>query len=232
VGLVVDWANLGLVALPFLTCLGVSGLIAIGLYRVAADSGVPHRRERCLRCQFVETLRRSGTCHEACAVNHLPQLPAILFVATGTFSLLFLFFPKVAYEFVLPFELTPPTLGGILLGLLVAANLGGSVVLAAYMLQDRASTREMFNRVTALGALLGVLVGVAGPEPLRGAAIVLTPVALAALLFGLGLEYRARTGRPSVGLRSVGAATVPLFLMLLVATARLVELLLSARPVG
>ncbi|MCI4350247.1 MAG: hypothetical protein L3K15_01865 [Thermoplasmata archaeon] len=230
-GLVVDWGNLGVVALPFLTCLSVSGLLGIGLYRVAAASGVPHRRERCVRCRFVESLRRSGTCHEVCAVNHFPQLPAVLFVATGTFSLLLLFFPTITYEYVLPFQVSPPDLGGILLGLLAAANLGGSIVLAAYLLQDRAASRELFNRVSAGGALIGIVLGVAGPPPLRMAAVVLTPVALGSLLVGLGLEYRARSGRPAVGMRTVGAATLPLFLILLTASARLVELLINARPI-
>jgi hypothetical protein len=231
VGLIVDWGNLALVALPFLTCLGVSGLVGIGLFRVAAESGVPHRRERCLRCRFVESLRRSGTCHEVCAVNHFPQLPAVLFVATATFALLFVFFPKLTYEFVLPFQVSPPDLADILLGLLAAANLGGSIVLAAYLLQDRAASRELFNRVSAAGGIVGIALGVAGPLPLRGAAVVLTPVALGCLLVGLGMEYRARLGRPAIGLKTVGAATLPLFLILLTATARLVELFLNARPV-
>jgi hypothetical protein len=230
--LVLDWENLAYVALPFLTCLGISGLLAIGLYRVAAASGVPHRRERCLRCRFVDTLRSTGTCHEPCAVNHLPQLPAVLFVATTTFALLFLFFPTVSYEYVLPFEFSPPDLAGVLLGFLAAANFGGSVVLAAYLLQDRARSREMFNRVAASGAVLGILLGIAGPGWARGPALVLTPVALAALLLGVGLEYRARVGRPAVGLRAVGAATVPLFLLILVASARLIQLILFARPIG
>ncbi|MCI4319406.1 MAG: hypothetical protein L3J87_02110 [Thermoplasmata archaeon] len=230
--LVVDWENLAFVALPFLTCLGISGLLAIGLYRVAAVSGVPHRRERCLRCRFVEALHRSGTCHEPCAVNQVPQLPAVLFVATCTFALLFLFFPTVSFEYVIPFEFSPPDLGAVLLGFLAAANFGGSVVLAAYLLQDRAVSREMFNRVAAFGAVLGILLGLAGPAWVRGPAIVLTPVALAALLLGVGLEYRARLGRPAVGLRAVGAATLPLFLLILVASARLVQLLLYARPIG
>lgn len=227
--LVADWGNLAIVALPFLTSLGVSGLLATVLYREAARTGVPHRRERCFRCAFASALHSSGTCDERCAVNEMPRIPALLLWVTGTFALLFLLFPATAFAYVLPIELRSPGLFATLAGFLGAANMGGTIVLAAYLLQDRAWSRELFNRIGAGGSIVGLLLGVVSAGFVRSVSLWMTPAALTVLLVGVGLEFRARTGRPTMGLRSIGAATAPLFLTLVVGAVRIVQIVALAR---
>ncbi|HZY70687.1 MAG TPA: hypothetical protein VFF67_06905 [Thermoplasmata archaeon] len=226
--LVADWGNLAIVALPVITSLGVSGLLAILLYRVGVATGVPHRRERCLRCVFASALHSSGTCDERCAVNELPRIPALLLWVTGTFALLFLLFPSTAFAYVLPLELRSPALFPTLAGFLGAANLGGMIVLAAYLLQDRAWSRELFNRVGAGGSIVGLLLGFVSGGMIRSVTLWFTPAALTVLLVGLGLEYRARSGRPTMGLRAIGTATAPLFLTLVVGAVRIVQIVALA----
>jgi hypothetical protein len=228
VGLGVDWLNLWVVGLPFLTCACASGALAVLLYRTALASGLPHRRDTCARCVFESALRRTGTCAQACAVNAIPTLPLVLFSFTSTFALLFLFYPSLALEYVLPSVPAPSPLAQIVRDLLVATNVGASVVLAGYFVQDTARSRELFSRTAAAGALAGLVAGSTLPGAWGATAALLTPVALLVLLIALALEHRAVRGEPTLGLRAIGLATAPLFLIGIAALARIAQIVSEA----
>jgi hypothetical protein len=156
-------------------------------------------------------------------VNAGPGIPLTLFVACSTFALFALLAPSAFVEFVLPFGLTGPGVEELLVGGLVGANAGAALLMAAYLLQDLPIHREGLRRgslVVALGSL--GLTGLATVGPLRWVTL-LTPLALGGLVLSAAVEWRARTGRPAFGLKAVGIATAPLFLGVLLAMVRIVQ---------
>jgi hypothetical protein len=217
------WSNLGGVALPFLAALTLSAVFAIPLRRAAEGSGLPRARERCLGCAAERALLRRGYCTERCVVNGGPAVPLVLFVATSTFVLFALFAPAAFARAVLPFALGGPGVAQVLAGLLVGTNAAAAVLLAAFFFQDRAATRRLFVEGAVVVALLGLLLAGLAPLLRVPGATLLTPLALLAVLLFAAIERRARVGRPAFGWRSVGLAAVPLFLVALCATVRLLE---------
>lgn len=224
-GLVLLWSHLGGVALPFLIALTAACLLAWGLQRVAETTGLPRLRERCIGCRAESNLLATGRCPEPCAVNDGPTLPLLVFVGSATTAVFAAADPADFRLYVLPYGLTGPGIPDLLLALLVGANALAGVLLAAFFVQDRRDHQELFARgsaILALGALvgLGLSDGPAGPW-----VDLAVPVALTALLLGVAIEWRARHGRPAFGLRTIGFAAAPLFLVALLATIHLVQVL-------
>ena len=222
-GLVLEWNNLRLVLLPFLGALTVAALLAIPLRRAAERSGMPRLREPCIGCRAEAGLLRRGYCSESCAVNGGPGLPLLVFVATATTALFALLDPADFTGFVLPFGLNGPGILDLTVGLLIGVNAAAALLLAAYFLQDRPEHRALFLRgaiVVSLGALAvtGLTTGTLSPW-----LALATPLALTAVILSAGVEWRARHGRPAFGLRTVGVATGPLFLVMLFALVRIVQ---------
>lgn len=236
-GVVIVWANLWLVGLPFLLCACVGGIFSVFLWRAAWKSGMPHRREPCATCVFEKALIKQGYCKESCAVNTIPMLPLVLFLATCTFALLFLFFPSVVFTYLLPSTSPNPTTSvpewqQSIRTVVAAANGAAAVLLGAYFVQDTAWHRELFLRVAAAGSLAGIVIGVTAPGPVGQVALEVTPFALLAVLLSAALESRARWGRPVLGLRALGISTTPLFIVTLVGIARILSVLSAANARG
>ncbi|MCI4369149.1 MAG: hypothetical protein L3K09_06275 [Thermoplasmata archaeon] len=223
-GLVVEWGNLGSVALPFFIALTGSAVLALLLRNASDVSGLPRSRERCVGCRFESALVRDGLCRQTCTVNELPTLPIVLFLSTGTVAILCLFFPQVMIAFVLPFAIGSRATPQILLALLGVANTGACALIAGYFVQDLPKHRELFGFIAVFGTLLGLLVGFTVPGPVGLWARSLTPLALGLTLLFSAVEHRARMGRPTFGLRALGASVVPLFLVFLLATVRMAEI--------
>ena len=225
VGLVLLWSNLGTVLLPFLAAITVASLLALPLQRAAERSGLPRARERCVHCRGEPVLLRTGHCPEACAVNRVPTLPLLLFVATTTVALFAFGDPGAFRLFVLPLGMTGPGVADLLAAGLVGANAGAAVLLAGYFLQDLPDHRLHFGEGAILLAL-GLLAAsaTAGGFLERWIALAL-PISLLAVLLALGIDWRARHGRPAFGLRALGVATAPLFLVSVFAAVRIVQIL-------
>jgi hypothetical protein len=224
VGLVFDWNNLGQVALPFFVSITVAAFLALFLRKAAEQSRLPRAREPCARCRFERGLLARGDCEESCAVNTLPTLPILLFVAAASLATLAFAFPEVVKTYLIPFGLYDATYPDILLTLILVTNAGAAVALAAYFVQDLPYHRDLFNFGAAGAALVGLFLGSAGEGAVGTGAELLVPLALSALLLGLASEARARQGRPTFGLRALGLTTVPLFLVTLLALGRIVEI--------
>lgn len=226
--LVFDWANLGEVALPCLVSITGAAFLATFLRHAAEQSRLPRRRERCVRCRFESELMESGECQEACAVNALPTLPLVLFVAVSTLGALTYFFPDTVRTYILPFDSPDPAYAAILLDVVLVATLSAALVLAAYFVQDLPYHRDLFTLGGVAAALVGLTLGTMGGGLWPSEGAVLVPVGLTAVLLGLAAESRARRGRPAFGLRSLGAATSPLFLVTFLAFGRIAEVLALA----
>jgi hypothetical protein len=222
--LVLQWSNLGEVALPFLISACLSAVLTSLLWRVGEKGGLVHRRSACLGCAFEATLRRHGECSEACAVNWIPRLPLGIFFLSTTLLLLAIAFPWVVIQYVVPLG-AGSVWGTTLLGL-VAGSLGfASVLVAGYFVQERGRNRRLFLRVGAAGTIVGVAASFLLPSGLALTAALLTPLALWTLFLGLGLERYAQQGRPALGLKALGLAILPILLLSLVAMVRLLALL-------
>jgi hypothetical protein len=226
-GLTLAWGNLEGVALPFMLCACVSGILTVFLWRAAWESGMPHRREPCATCVFEGKLIKTGTCRESCAVNIIPTLPLMLFLFTCTFALFFVFFTPIVESSLFP-PIWSPDLSGAVAALVAASNGGAAVLLAAYFAQDTAWHRELFLRIGAAGSLAALVVGVMNPEGVGSIALSLAPLGLFAVLLSAALEHRARWGRPVLGLRSMGFSTTPLFVISLIGLLKILWVLSSA----
>lgn len=234
--LLLDWSNLWAIALPFFICISASTLFTVFLWRVAWKSGMPHRREPCATCIFEKGLLRLGTCRETCAVNVIPTLPLLLFMFTCSFALLFLLFPSVVLTYLFPAGLGTVWSNACIVAV-AASNGGASIVLVGYFVQDKAWHREMFFRIAAAGSTAGLVLGVvfsgshnAWLGALSTFSFEVTPFGLVAVLLTAGIEHRARWGRPVLGMRALAASTLPLFLVVLVACARILFVLSAAYP--
>jgi hypothetical protein len=223
-----DWARVGFVALPFLTSACIVGVFAVLLRRAVQESGLPRRREPCVNCLFESALLRDKSCRLRCAVNAVPDFPFALFVVTGTLALFFLFFPGLALAYVLPTVSGLSTIEPAMLTALIVGNVAASLVIAAYFLQDLSWHRETFLRGAAVGSLAALVVGIGAPGLAGSFAQVLAPVGLGALLLAVALEHRARLGRPVFGLRTVAVASLPLYLVTLLAFFRILQVVRAA----
>jgi hypothetical protein len=217
------WSNLGQVALPFSIALTVAAVLALPLRRAAERSGLPRGRERCVGCVAEPGLLRQGYCVERCAVNRGPGLPMVLFVATATLALFALFDPAGFARAVLPFDLTGPGIAATVAAMLIGANAGAALLLAAFFLQDLPVHRKLFLEGSLAAALFGLILPTVGPGSAMGRTDLLTPLALGAVLLVGAVEVRARVGRPAFGWRAVGLAIAPLILVGAFAAVRLVE---------
>lgn len=242
-GLVIEPNNLWLLALPALICACLSAIFTLLLWRAAWVSGLPHRREPCVTCVFEADLLRKGTCTENCAINSIPTLPLMLFFITSGLTMMCVFFPSLVSTYVIPFNLAPPLLPTLLLVTLGATNGGAAVLLATYFVQDRAWHRELFFRGAAAMTLIGLIaastlagLGKAGwitSSWLQTAAVEaewLTPLGLFAIIVVVAMEHRARLERPVMGLRGLGLTTAPIFLIVVIGLARMLEILSYAYP--
>jgi hypothetical protein len=232
VTLIYDWGNLGSVAFPFLLAITVSGILALALRRAAIRSGLPRAREPCARCRFEKGLLKRGTCERQCAVNDLPSLPLLLFIACTTFAILAAFYPSIVLTYVLPFTNPASGIPEVLLGVMLVASATASIAIAAYFAQDLPGHRELLIRGAVAGTLVGVLLSVLGNDMAGQVGAVLAPLSLGVLVIGLALEWRARLGRPALGLRAIGAAAIPLFLIAIMASVRIGEVLYYAAQSG
>ena len=226
--LVVDWSNLGLVAFPFLLSITTATLLALLLRRAAELSGLPRSREVCVGCVHEPALLRDGYCRQNCVINSLPSTPLVLFIGSATFALLTAFFPDVVLTYILPFGFTNSEIPGILEGLLLVSAGGASVTIAGYFAQDLAAHRELLNRVALLIALAGLIVGAGTSGAVSQTAETLVPLGLGMLLVGLAIEWRARRGRPTLGLRALGFSATPLFVIAVLALIRIAQILALA----
>jgi hypothetical protein len=215
--IVIDWGNLWLVALPVLTSASIAGIFSIFLWR-SALKGLPYRREDCEECVYGEELLEKGYCTEPCAVNMIPTLPLVLFIFTATLSILAVFYPSVVYTYLIPFVSSNTTLA--LYGMLTASCLMSSILLAGYLLQERALDREAFTRVAIVGTL-----GAIALAPFFQVAAILVPTGLFLVLVALGIEVRARRGKNLLGMTSIGFATLPLFVITLIGLMRILQIL-------
>ncbi len=234
--LVLAWQNLWYVALPFFISISAATIFTVMLWRVAWKSGLPHRREPCATCVFEKDLVRSGTCRKVCAVNVIPTLPLMLFLFTCSFALFFLLFPEIVLAYLFPGGMDPIWSNAVITAV-AASNGGSAILLVGFFVQDKAWYREMFFRIAAAGTTTGIVVGLLFPGPVAGLdigsfAFNATPFGLVAVILTSGLEHRARWGRPVLGLRALGVTTLPLFLVALVAVARIMFILNAAYGIG
>jgi hypothetical protein len=82
----------------------------------------------------------------------------------------------------------------------------------------------MMLRVAIVMTLVGLCVGAAIGGTTGAIAAEITPLGLGAVLIGIAVEHRARMGRPAIGVRGLGAATLPMFWLGGLALVRIVEL--------
>lgn len=233
--LTLEWQNLWTIALPLFLSLCTSTLFTVLLWRVAWKSGMPHRREPCVNCVFEKGLIRHGTCRETCAVNVIPTLPLLLFLFTSTFALFFLVFPGIVVTYMFPGGFDPTWSSAAVMAV-AAANGGASILLVGYFVQDKAWHRELFFRIAAAGSTAGLVLGLVFQShpgflgQMGTFCLEVTPFGMFAVIMTSGLEHRARWGRPVLGLRALGLSTLPLFLITLVAVARILFVLSAAYP--
>ncbi|MDE1819451.1 MAG: hypothetical protein KGJ23_00435 [Euryarchaeota archaeon] len=230
--LVLQWSNLWDIAVPFFICISLATIFTVFLWRVAWKSGLPHRREPCASCVFERELIKNGECHKVCAVNVIPTLPLLLFLFDCSFGLFFLLFPALVMQFLFPAGFDQ-TWSEAVIAALGATSGGAAILLVGYFVQDKAWHRELFFRIAAAGTTTGLLLAVLVPTPIDGWAVGsfalnATPFGMVAVMLTAGIEHRARWGRPVLGLRALGATTLPLFFVALVACARILFILNAA----
>ncbi len=218
--LVLDWGNLWVVALPFLTSACIAGIFTVLVSRVSRN--ITHHRLLCAQCVFEDELIANGKCEQNCAVNNIPSLPMLLFFFSTEFALLALFYPSIIQTYILPAVLSQNEMA-FLGSLLLVSTTTAAVMLGVYLVQEKGKVRSLLLRVTILGTLGAILV--ASFEP---SAAIYVPVGLFALVLILGVELRARYQLPLLGLRSVGAATLPLFVVTLIGIIHIYEILRMA----
>ena len=211
------WANLWAVALPVLTSTSVAGIFSVLLWKVSRN-GIPFRREECKDCVFSEEMRAKGYCNEPCAVNMIPTLPLLLFAFTATLSVLAVFYPDIVNTYLLPFVSSQLDL--VIYGILTATCLMSAILLAGYLLQEKAADRAVLARIAIVGTLGAIVL-----TPFLEAAAILVPTGLFLLIVAVGVELQARKGKNLLGLRTIGFATLPLFVMTLIGLLRILQLL-------
>jgi hypothetical protein len=190
-------------------------------------------REQCVDCEEEAELLETGQCSQSCAVNQVPTLPLVLFFFSVTFAVVALFYSAMVYTYILPVQLSSdvananhialasnPILYDALYGLLVASCVVSAAVLAAYLMQDKPLYREVMSR----GAVVGVLASLF-MAPFLSTAMILVPVGLFILLVSVGMELRARKGRPLVQLNTLAIGTIPLFVISIAALLKIIEML-------
>lgn len=231
-GLVYDWYNLHTVALPFLLSVTAAGGLALILRRAAERSGLPRARETCTKCRHEGQLLQEGFCVQSCAVNALPTLPLALFVASTTFAILAGLFPDTVLTYVVPFSTVNADLPEALRFLLLVTCAAASLSIVGYFAQDLAVHRAVFEEAAIVVAVTGLFLGVTAGGTLGEDAAFLAPIALTALVLSVAMRRRAKVARPVFGLRAIAFATAPLFLLALLATLRILEILAYAAQSG
>jgi hypothetical protein len=223
VTLVLLWANLGPLLLPAMIAITASAILAIPLRRAAERSGLPRVREPCFGCVAEGFLVRNGYCPEVCTVNSATSVGLLLFVATAATATFALLDPGDFVRRVLPFSSGSPGLSNFLLDAVVGTNAAAALLIGAYFGQDRSIDRRHWLEGSAVAALGLMTIGEALPGPALPWVDLLLPLSLGALLLGVAVEWRARHGRPAFGLRTLAVAAAPLFLLTILATIRIVQ---------
>jgi hypothetical protein len=224
-GLVLLWANLGEVLLPALVAVTVAAFLAMSLRRVADHSGLPRIREACVGCVAERSLLEQGFCRERCAINSAAPTGLLLFVGTATTAIFAYLDPSAFLRLVLPATPGQPALVGELLDLVVGTNAGAALLVAAFFWQDIPAYRHGLLEGSAALALGLMTVGQAMPGAAARWVSLMLPLSLAAIVLGVGIEWRARHGRPTFGLRTLGLAAAPLFLLTALAGMRIAQVL-------
>ena len=231
-GLVYDWYNLHTVALPFLISVTAAAGMALLLRRASERSGLPRAREPCTQCRNEPQLLQEGFCVQPCAVNALPTLPLALFVTSTTFAILAGLFPDTVLTYVVPFSTVNPDLPETLRFLLLVTCAAASLSIVGYFAQDLPSHRAAFEEAAVVVAVAGLFVGVTFGGTIGQDVAFVVPVALAALMISVAMSRRAKVSRPVFGLRALAFATAPLFLLAILATLRILEILSYASQSG
>jgi hypothetical protein len=145
-------------------------------------------------------------------------------VVSATFVAMAIAFPTVLMDYVVPGSFVGAATQELLLGTLLVAFAGGALAVAAFCVQDRGRERRMLLRVAIGMTLVGLGLGAAIGGTMGAIAAEVTPLGLGAVLIGIAVEHRARMGRPAIGVRGLGAATLPMFWLGGLALVRIVEL--------
>lgn len=215
--LVIDWGNLWVVALPFLISASLSATFTILLWK--ASRKLIHHRLTCVNCIYEGALIRTHHCEEACAVNNIPSLPLLLFFFSAVFSMMALFFPDILNTYVLPLP-TSQVLLGFSYSVVAIVSTGATVLVGVYLIQQWAPSRLLFLRIALVGTLFAILVSSS-----YDFAAEFVPIGLFAIALGMGVELRAQRGIPLLGMRALGLATLPLFVMALIGIVRIFQIL-------
>jgi hypothetical protein len=223
-GLVLLWANLGQILLPALVALTVAAFLAMPLRRAAERSGLPRVREPCVGCVAESYLLEHGYCRERCAVNSASSVGVLLFVGTTSTAIFAYLDPADFVRLVLPTSPGATAVPGLLLDLVVGSNAGAALLVGAYFSQDLPGFRRGLLEGSATVSLGLMTIGEALPGPGLHWVSLLLPLSLAAIVLGVGVEWRARHGRPAFGFRTLGLAAAPLFLLAALATIRIIQI--------
>lgn len=226
-GLVLLWANLGEILLPTLIAVTAAAFLALPLRRAAEGSGLPRIREACVGCVAERFLLENGYCRETCAVNSAGSVGLLLFVGTAATAIFAYLDPTDFLTFVLPSSPGRPEVPALLLDVVVASNAGAALLVGAFFWQDLPVYRRGLLEGSAALALGLMTVGEALPGPAVRWVQLLLPLSLAAIVLGVGVEWRARHGRPAFGLRTLGLAAAPMFLLTGLAALRISQVLVT-----
>ena len=227
-GLVLVWANLDPLVLPFLVALTTAACLALPLRTAAERSGLPTARERCIGCRAEAVLLASGRCPERCTVNELGAVGRATFVATAAVAVFAGLAPSSLAGFAFPLGDGSGPAAAVLLALVIGGNAAAAALIAVFFLQDLPEHRTALLTVGASAALAAMTVGRAVAGPVARVAALVLPITLVVLVLGLGAEWRARHDRPAFGLRSLGLATAPLFGLAVLAAIRVGQILALA----
>ncbi|HTT26729.1 MAG TPA: hypothetical protein VMH90_07210 [Thermoplasmata archaeon] len=225
-GLVLEWANLGEILLPVLIAVTTAAFLALPLRRAAEQSGLPRIREPCRGCAAEPFLLERGYCREVCTVNSAAPVGLLLFVGTATTAIFAYLDPADFLRLVLPATPGMPAGATLLLDTVVASNAAASLLVGAFFGQDLPAYRRGLLEGSAALALGLMTVGEAMPTPAFRWVELLLPLSLSAVVLGVAVEWRARYGRPAFGLRTLAVAALPMFLVSVLASARIVQILI------
>lgn len=172
--------------------------------------------------------RISGTGAAADFVEAFPPEVALGVMGALTTLAMFVVFDSAQFSaYVLPYGLSPLQASLILTGLFVSVAVGASLV-AAYLLQVHARLRDRFVRVALLASVLGLIASAAFGATPDSALLALFPMALVLTLLAVTLARDVHPPRICFGIRTLGVAILPLYLVAVTGLVRLVQLITFA----
>lgn len=211
--LVVVWRNLLTVGTVLLPSLLLTLLLVSLVYH-----GARGKRD----------LPAPGPGRELAFVDVFPPEVALAVMGALTALAMFVLFDSTQFSaYVLPYGLTPLQTSLVLTGLFVSVAVGASLI-AAYLLQVRIRLRDRFLRVTLVASVLGLIASAAAGAAPAVALLALFPMALVLTLLAVTLERGVRPWRMPFGVRTLGLAALPLYLVAVTGFVRLVQLVTIA----